>query len=285
VRILLTNDDGYDAPGLRALHEAVGGLPGVEVSVIAPAVAQSGKGHSITARFTCRRVAVEPMGSVVVIDGTPADCVRAALHLPGHPRPDWVIAGINHGSNLGIDIYYSATVAAVREAAILGVPAISVSQLVKPQMTDDWSSSTRQAAAVIAAICSPQQAAPPGVDAEIHRLAQAAIQNQGLSAVALSADQPVAAVRPILAPPRRRRPATPCWNVNLPRLPDGQPPHGVRLAPVSIDPLEFTYDHAVEGQESVMTYVGRYHERPASPETDVAWAFAGYITLSQMKLG
>ena len=143
MKILLTNDDGYDAPGLRALHEAVKALPGVELSVIAPAVAQSGKGHSITAQFTCRQAAIEPMGRVIVTDGTPADCVRAALHLPSHPRPDWVIAGINHGSNLGVDVYYSATVAAVREAAILGVPAISVSQLVKPPIADDWPSSTR----------------------------------------------------------------------------------------------------------------------------------------------
>ena len=103
--------------------------------------------------------------------------------------------------------------------------------------------------------------------------------------MALSADQPVAPVRPIIEPPRPRRPVTPCWNVNLPRLPDGQPPHGVRMAPVSTDPLEFTYDHAVEERQSVMTYVGRYHERPATPETDVAWAFAGYITLSQLHLG
>ena len=112
MRILLTNDDGYDAPGLRALWEAVGLLADVDIDVVAPECVQSGKGHSISRTILCRKVSVEPIGEVVTTDGTPADCVRAALALPGRLRPQWVIAGINRGSNLGVDVYYSGTVAA-----------------------------------------------------------------------------------------------------------------------------------------------------------------------------
>lgn len=285
MRILLTNDDGYDAPGLRALYEAVSGLPDTTVSAIAPAVAKSGKGHSVTEQFTCRQITIEPLGRIIVTDGTPADCVRAAMHLPGHPRPDWVIAGINRGSNLGVDVCYSGTVAAAREAAIMGIPAIAISQLVKSPLPDDWACSTRQAAAIISAICRPREPAPPVADATIHHLAQVALLNQALSAVPISAGQPVAPVRPILEPPARPPVGVPCWNVNLPRLPDQRPPLGVRVAPVSSDPLAFSYEHtAPDAGRVLMTYAGRYHERPATPGTDVALAFAGYITLSPLAI-
>jgi broad specificity polyphosphatase/5'/3'-nucleotidase SurE len=286
MRILLTNDDGYDAPGLPALYEAVSSLPNVEVDVIAPAVAQSGKGHSVSSEFSYRHATMDPMGKITILDGTPADCIRAALHLPGRPRPDWVIVGINRGSNLGIDIYYSATVAAAREAAILGIPAMAISQLVKTGLPDDWLTSARQAAAVIAAICRPDLPAPDQADAHVHRHTLRALQNQPLSAIPLSADQPVAPVRPIANPLRPRRPGPVCWNVNLPRLPGKQPPAGVQVVAISTDPLAFEYTRTpADDQSTRMTYVGRYHERPATPGTDVAANFAGYVTLSLLTLG
>ena len=285
MRVLLTNDDGYEAPGLRALYDAVNALPGVAIDVIAPVAAQSGKAHATTGTFTCRPMVVERMGRILVVDGTPADCVRAALHLPGRPQPDWVIAGINRGSNLGVDVYYSGTVAAVREAAILGVPAIAISQLVKPSMPDDWSSSQRQAAAIIAAICLPYEAAPSAADPEVHRLARIEMQGASVSAMPLFADQPVAPVRPVLDPPRPKWHTPPCWNVNLPRPPDNRP-LGVRIAPLSTDPPAFTFNHAPQDDEkATMTYVDHYHQRPAAPGTDVALAFRGYITISRLRLG
>jgi 5'-nucleotidase len=286
VRILLTNDDGYDAPGLRALYQAVSSLPEAQIDIIAPAVVQSGKGHATTEKFTCRPVTLEPMGRVIVVDGTPADCVRTAMHLPMHPRPDWVIAGINHGSNIGVDVYYSGTVAAVREAAILGIPAIAISQLVKSTIPDDWARSTRLATAVIAAICMPQQPPPPDADPEIHRCVQTALESQPLSAIALSGDQPVAPLRPMLDAPPPHRAIPPCWNVNLPRLAANATPLGARIAPISTDPLAFGFTHAAQkNDETLMTYVGRYHERTASPGTDVALVFSGYVTLSPLLPG
>jgi len=285
VHFLLTNDDGYDAPGLRALYEAVRGLPGVEISVFAPAVAQSGKGHSTSESFVCRRVALQGMGPIVVVEGTPADCVRASLHLPGHPRPDWVIAGINRGSNLGVDVFYSGTVAAAREAAILGVPAIAVSQLVKPAIHDDWPRSTRLAGAIIAAIALPEAPLPACVDQGSFQMVRNALLNAALSTIPLSAAQPVAPVRPLTGSSHERRPAVPCWNVNLPRPPDNHPPLGACVVPISSDPPAFDFTHAPQGDEAaLLTYVGRYHERQASPGTDVAMTFAGHVTLSPLTL-
>ncbi len=284
MRILLTNDDGYDAPGLRALWEAVRGL--ADVDIIAPAVVQSAKGHSTTEQFVCRTATLDGIGRITVADGTPADCVRAALHLPGQPRPDWLIAGINRGSNLGVDIYYSGTVAAIREAAILGIPAMAISQLVKTGIPDDWPTSTRRAAAIIAAICRPDLPPPPQADVGIHRQTVRALNNEPLSAIPLSADQPVAPVRPILTTTHSTRRTPACWNINLPRLPDHQPPVGVQVAPISTDPLAFEFSADQQTDRSVlMTYVSRYHERPATPGTDVALVFAGHITLSHLPLG
>ncbi len=177
MRIVLTNDDGFDAPGLTALWQAVSLLPAAEIEVIAPAESHSGKGHVLSKQITCRRRTIEPIGSVVVVEGTPVDCVCAALHLPDLARPDWILAGINRGSNLGVDQYNSGTVAAVRQAAIFGIPAIAVSQHVIPNEPDDWTRAAREAAAVLAAIMQPNQPPPPHVDTKLHALAHRAIFN------------------------------------------------------------------------------------------------------------
>lgn len=123
MKILLTNDDGIDAPGLAALVEAAYGLG--ELIVVAPDQHLSGCSHQVT---THRPLEVREVGTNrYCIDGTPADCVRLALlHLA--PDIDWVLSGINDGGNLGVDVWMSGTVAAAREAALLGKPAIAISQ-------------------------------------------------------------------------------------------------------------------------------------------------------------
>lgn len=121
-RFLLTNDDGIDAPGLAALETA---LPaGARSMIVAPSEEQSACSHRvITARpFRASRLDQRR----IAVDSVPADCVRLAWH-EFRDSVDWVLAGINHGANLGADIYYSGTVAAVREAALLGLPAIAFS--------------------------------------------------------------------------------------------------------------------------------------------------------------
>ncbi len=123
--LILTNDDGWDAPGLAALARAAKGLG--QCHVVAPIGPISGCGHRVT---THAPIAVaRPKEGCVSVAGTPADCVRLALH---HlvPRPTWVLSGINAGGNLGTDVHYSGTVAAVREAAIHGVPGIALSHYI-----------------------------------------------------------------------------------------------------------------------------------------------------------
>jgi len=124
--VLLSNDDGVAAPGLGALRDAL--AKHADVIVCAPEVNQSATSHSLSLHRILRLRHAE--ASVFALDGTPADCVYVALHsgtrvLPR--RPDLVVSGMNHGLNLGVDVFYSGTVAAAREAALRGIPSIAVS--------------------------------------------------------------------------------------------------------------------------------------------------------------
>jgi 5'-nucleotidase len=131
VRVLLTNDDGIEAAGLQALRQALLELPGIELAVIAPDGNRSAMARSITTRRPLWVQEVEFGDGTVgyATDGTPVDCVRLArLGLIEGFEAELVVAGINHGSNLGDDITYSGTVAAALEAIVLGLPGIAVSQ-------------------------------------------------------------------------------------------------------------------------------------------------------------
>lgn len=121
--ILVTNDDGVHAEGLRALADAVAPLG--EVVVVAPATEQSAVGHSITLRHPLRvnRVAEGRFA----VEGTPTDCVLLAVNSLLDRPPDLVVAGINHGTNLGDDITYSGTVAAAMEGTLCEIPSLAVS--------------------------------------------------------------------------------------------------------------------------------------------------------------
>lgn len=123
MNILLTNDDGIHAPGLEALRQAVSTLG--ETTVVAPDRHLSGCSHQVSHDKPLQAVHCED--GRCHVDGTPADCVRLGLlHLA--PETDWVMAGINNGGNLGVDVHMSGTVAAVREAVFFGKPAIAFSQ-------------------------------------------------------------------------------------------------------------------------------------------------------------
>jgi 5'-nucleotidase len=131
MRVLLTNDDGIQATGLNELRRALLEVPDVELSVVAPNANRSATARSITTRrpLEVEEVEFSDGTSGFAVDGTPVDCVRlAALGLIDGFQPDVVIAGINHGANLGDDITYSGTVAAALEGVMLGLPAIAVSQ-------------------------------------------------------------------------------------------------------------------------------------------------------------
>jgi len=121
--ILVTNDDGVMAPGIRAVAEAL--RPIGEVMVCAPDRERSAASHALTLDRPLRVEEIEP--GVFAVDGTPADCAYLALLHIVPRKPALCISGINHGYNLGSDIFYSGTVAAAVEAALRGVPAIAIS--------------------------------------------------------------------------------------------------------------------------------------------------------------
>jgi 5'-nucleotidase len=207
--LLLTNDDGIEAPGLEALQTAAEGLG--PLCVVAPNGPYSGCGHRVTTHEPIAVTRLNTDGSAVAaadadpaavrlaVAGTPADCVRLALHhlVPGF---SWVLAGINAGGNLGTDVYHSGTVAAVREAVIHGRPGIALSHYIARGRPIDWSAAARRARVVLERLL----AAPwePGT----------------------------------------------FWNVNLPHLEPGAPEPALVFCPLDPSPLPLSYrvegDHA-----------------------------------------
>lgn len=123
MKILVSNDDGYQSPGLTALAEILGQLG--EVMVVAPDRDRSGASNSLTLEHPLR--AKRMANGYFRVDGTPTDCVHLALTGLCETDPDIVVAGINHGPNLGDDVLYSGTVAAATEGRFLGLPSLAVS--------------------------------------------------------------------------------------------------------------------------------------------------------------
>jgi len=127
LKILISNDDGIDSPGIFALADELKKIG--EVIVIAPRTEQSAVGHGITMKSPLRITEFSRNGEFFgyAIDGTPADCIKIGIRNIMSEIPDIVLSGINLGSNTAINIIYSGTVSAAREAAIMDVPSISVS--------------------------------------------------------------------------------------------------------------------------------------------------------------
>jgi len=128
--ILVTNDDGINAPGIRTLISVVKDIG--DVIVVAPDSPQSGMGHAITINSTLHSSRITPKNSEIIeysCSGTPADCVKLAINELMPRKPDLCVSGINHGSNSSINVIYSGTMSAAIEAGIEGVPAIGFSLL------------------------------------------------------------------------------------------------------------------------------------------------------------
>lgn len=127
LKILVSNDDGIDSQGISALVNALKEIG--EVVVVAPLKEQSAVGHGITMTLPLRVIDYKKNGEFFgyAVDGTPADCVKIGIRNIMKEKPDLVVSGINHGSNTAINIIYSGTVSAAREAAIMDVPAIAIS--------------------------------------------------------------------------------------------------------------------------------------------------------------
>jgi 5'-nucleotidase len=143
-KILVTNDDGWDAPGLTALKLLAKEIG--QVYVLAPRDPHSYVGHRITTEAALELAETAP--GEFNLSGTPADCARVGI-TSLFPDVDWVLAGINRGGNLGADLFVSGTVAAAREAAYLGKPAIAVSQYIRKGAALDWDWSRQTALPVV----------------------------------------------------------------------------------------------------------------------------------------
>jgi 5'-nucleotidase len=142
--LILTNDDGIDAPGIRALQKAVADR---QVIVAAPRDHLSGCGHQVT---TTQAIHVHRRSeNEYAIAGTPADCTRIAITHICHDVK-FVLSGINAGGNMGADVYISGTVAAVREAAFHGIPGVAISHYRKGKLNVDWDTAARWTATVLA---------------------------------------------------------------------------------------------------------------------------------------
>jgi 5'-nucleotidase len=142
--LVLTNDDGVDAPGMQSLRQAAERLG--RCVVVAPRGPMSGCGHQVTTHLP---IDIERRSAeCFAVAGTPVDCVRLALHSLA-PDACWVLSGINAGGNLGTDVYHSGTVAAVREAAIRGLPGMALSHYIARGRPIDWTRAAQWAGQVL----------------------------------------------------------------------------------------------------------------------------------------
>ncbi|CAM3324450.1 5'/3'-nucleotidase SurE [Paracoccus nototheniae] len=152
MRILITNDDGINAPGLEVLEQIATELAGPqgEVWTVAPAFEQSGVGHCIS--YTHPTMIAELAPRRYAAEGSPADCVLAALGVLMDTPPDLVLSGVNRGNNAGENAMYSGTIGGAMEAALQGLPAIALSQYLGPQtagLADPFEGARQHGAAII----------------------------------------------------------------------------------------------------------------------------------------
>lgn len=246
MRFLVTNDDGYDAPGIEALVEVLREFGAS--TVVAPLAEHSGCGHRVTTHqpLTLKRQLPAGMSEDwYSLDCTPADCVRVGL---GHLKldVDFVVAGINAGGNLGCDVYMSGTVAAVREAALLGVPGIAVSQYRRTRDPIDWARARRWIAPAIQRCLDERR--KPG-----------AFWNLNLPDPAIVPDAP---------------------DESDSSTGRGYSPPIIRC-PLDTNPLAFQF----EPQDERLIYRGTYQDRPRTPGSDVAACFGGAISMTELRLG
>lgn len=151
-RILISNDDGINAAGIKILEQIARELTD-DVWVVAPETEHSGAGHSLTLRKPLR---IRKSGeNQFFVDGTPTDCVLLALNnILKDKKPTLVLSGVNRGGNLGEDVTYSGTIAAAMEATLLGVPAIALSQFFEDRKQVKWETALKHGADIIRKLCA-----------------------------------------------------------------------------------------------------------------------------------
>ncbi|QEF96937.1 5'-nucleotidase SurE [Stieleria maiorica] len=242
LRILLTNDDGIDAPGIHALHESVRHAlqmhrphEDVEIIAVAPDRCRSECGHSIVTSHPLTIKSVRE--NWYSVDGTPVDCIRVA-HYAMDFQPDIVFSGINAGANLGVNLMISGTFAAAREACLLGIPAMAASHYRRPDVPRTWDHT------------------PIWLEQTIGEFLRAA------------------------AEPCDDHRAPPLWNVNLPAVsPDLAEIPERTECDVDRCPIDRTGRIEPGGR---VRFELDFHGRPREPGRDVQHCFDGRITISKL---
>jgi 5'-nucleotidase len=151
MRVLVSNDDGVDAPGIRILAEGLRGA-GHEVWVVAPDRDRSGASNSLTLDLPIRSKRLDP--HTIRVNGTPTDCVHLALTGMLDFDPDIVVSGINNSANLGDDVIYSGTVSAAMEGRFLGLPAVAMSLVTVDRAAKHYETAARAAVEIVARLKS-----------------------------------------------------------------------------------------------------------------------------------
>lgn len=245
MRILVTNDDGIDAPGLVAMAAAAEAFG--EVYVAAPDEHHSSCSHAFSREETLHAViVVDTDGRWHRVEGTPVDCVRLACSGALGWKPDVVLSGINEGANVGIDVFPSGTLAAAREGAVFGLPGIAVSQYTMRDVPTDWSWSRDRAAEAIRAVLDRRFGDYTPGEVGLH-------WNINLPRCADAAHRPEMVVVPHDILP-----------MNI----------GFEAAPA---------EAAAEGRLQCRR-VGRYSERPRTADGDVSTVFGGRISVTPLTL-
>jgi len=248
MKILLTNDDGIDAPGLETLWTAVENFfsdSRLEIVVVAPDRPRSECGHSVSG---CGELTVKQVRpSWFSVSGTPVECVRVALAELA-PETNCVFSGINAGANLGIDLLVSGTFAAAREAALHQVNAMAISHYRRPGVPRTWDHAEQWLAPVFEAFCS--------------ELEQRELERSELG--------PARSCNPLELKP--------VWNVNLPAInPAGTPP-GLQYCEVDRLPGQ----RVAKRDGDIIRFESDFHQRPRSGGSDVDHCFAGKLTISKV---
>ena len=258
MNILITNDDGWDAPGLAILRSVAQGFG--NVWSVAPLHPMSGISHQIT--FERPLALVQTGYQSFSLDGTPADCTRIGL-TQLQVSFDWVLSGINNGGNLGLDVFVSGTVAAARESALLGVPAIALSQhRCRFKLPYDWTRTSWMAELVLERFLGVGRSE---ASSELHALLNVNFPDKYHT----RQDDQIFLNSELVCE----------TDQDAKREFQG----GLKILDCVSDRRPIPTEYRVD-QEGRYLYCGKYHERDRSPRGDIESCFGGAITVSVLQI-
>jgi len=267
MQILLTNDDGIFAPGLAAIYKELVKLG--DVTVVAPMDSRSGASHSVTLAqpLVCNKVDIDGQFTGFSVHGSPADCVKLAC-MQLHDGPiDLLVAGINNGANVGINVYYSGTVAAAMEAAFLKIPAVAMSLAAEEQM--DFETAASYCAQILRKLI-PLRLGPAS--------ARFAVTSEPTPRRVPIKSGPSTGFDRLTTGLLR---AGDVININIPLLSKGKP-KGLRVVPQSTSGFHEYYMPVRNGQSQTVFQLASGSHRTEEIPTDTTSLAEGFITVTPL---